>query len=53
MPTQGRDKDHNTNKSLSIFTVEYDKKTDLATTRDMEVLSTYVPYPCDSKIPNW
>ncbi len=32
--------------------VEYDKKTDLATTRDMEVLSTYVLHPCDRKIPN-
>jgi hypothetical protein len=46
----GKVQDHNTNKSLSISRVEYDNMINLATPRDMDVLSTYVTHshPCDS-----
>jgi hypothetical protein len=43
---------HNTNKSLSIFKVEFDTRITHQHMEDMEVLSTYVTHQCDNKEPN-
>jgi len=48
----GKGQDHNTKKSFSISSVQFDRRSELGTLENMEVFFTYVTHPCDNQESN-